>query len=303
MRPRFAPLATLVALSLAACAVPDGTPTVVAHRMGTGHWPENSRTALAGAIDAGYAALEFDVVLSSNGVPFLAHDPWPSEEKCTHADGTAVEGRPLFKDMTADQIRQDFRCGGIAVEDFPDAETLAEPLLELSEIHAMAQGHPEVHLFYDLKYEPGLTADAKTYVSALFASINAANLPNPRTFANPFPEVLEEVEAQGSADGETTVLSWPFFPHDASSTAVGLKKELAAVFGFENVLTPVRRSGLDGISLPYQLADPTIVQEARSEGRPVYIWTANDEGLLGALCGWPITGVITDFPERAPCYE
>ncbi|MBC3872799.1 glycerophosphodiester phosphodiesterase [Undibacterium flavidum] len=50
-------------------------PKVVAHRGGGSLAPENTLTAMQCGLDYGFRAVEFDVMLSKDGVPVLMHDP------------------------------------------------------------------------------------------------------------------------------------------------------------------------------------------------------------------------------------
>lgn len=47
-----------------------------AHRLGRAYGPDNSDTALAGALAAGVEGLEADLCLSADGELVLLHDPW-----------------------------------------------------------------------------------------------------------------------------------------------------------------------------------------------------------------------------------
>ena len=47
-----------------------------AHRLGRAYGPDNSRTALAGALAAGVDGMETDVCLTADGELVLLHDPW-----------------------------------------------------------------------------------------------------------------------------------------------------------------------------------------------------------------------------------
>ena len=50
------------------------SPELLAHRGFAGRYPENTRTALRAAVDAGARFIEFDIQLSRDHVPFLLHD-------------------------------------------------------------------------------------------------------------------------------------------------------------------------------------------------------------------------------------
>jgi glycerophosphoryl diester phosphodiesterase len=74
---------------------PEQLPLVVAHRGASATFPENTPEAFDAAVAAGAAAVEFDVRLSSDGVPVVLHDPGLGR----------VAGRPeLVHELTADEL-------------------------------------------------------------------------------------------------------------------------------------------------------------------------------------------------------
>jgi glycerophosphoryl diester phosphodiesterase len=85
----------------------SGVIPLYAHRLGRAYGPDNSRTALAGALAADADGLESDVCLTADGELVLLHDPWlPDLEGWAH-ERTATELRraqlsggeaPLFVD-------------------------------------------------------------------------------------------------------------------------------------------------------------------------------------------------------------
>jgi hypothetical protein len=54
----------------------NGVVPLYAHRLGRAYGPDNSATALAGALAAGVEGLEADLCLSADGELVLLHDPW-----------------------------------------------------------------------------------------------------------------------------------------------------------------------------------------------------------------------------------
>ena len=50
------------------------SPKLVAHRGYTAHYPENSLLAIEAAVNAGTEYIEFDVMMSADGIPVLFHD-------------------------------------------------------------------------------------------------------------------------------------------------------------------------------------------------------------------------------------
>lgn len=76
-----------------------------AHRLGRAYGPDNSRSALAGALAADADGLETDVCLTADGALVLLHDPWlPS--------GTDLEG--WAHERTAAELHRARLSGGEA---------------------------------------------------------------------------------------------------------------------------------------------------------------------------------------------
>ena len=92
-------------------------PLVVAHRGASAAFPENTLEAFDAAVAAGAAAVEFDVRLSSDGVPVVVHDP----------DLERIAGRPaLVHETTAEDLTRLELPGGGTIA------TLREALDRLS---------------------------------------------------------------------------------------------------------------------------------------------------------------------------
>jgi glycerophosphoryl diester phosphodiesterase len=70
-------------------------PKIAAHRGGGTLAPENTLAGMRCALEHGYRAVEFDVMLSADGVPVLMHDP---------DFGRTIAGRGRVADLTAEQL-------------------------------------------------------------------------------------------------------------------------------------------------------------------------------------------------------
>jgi len=283
------PLVLLLALGALACGVaPEPRPTVIAHRAASGNWPENSRTAVLGSIQRGYKGIEFDVTLTKDLVPVLAHDPWLSETLCTTADGAPLPGRVLIQDLTLAELREGYRCGGVVNASAPEAQVLADTVMTLDEVlDALA-----------LKCEPGLTPSAEDFAEQILGRWQARDLPNPMYVDSGLPEVLEAFRARGPV---TTTLSWPWFPAGSNGASIILGHEALTVLGLEDMVAAARRAGSNGVVIPYQLADRAMVERAHRHGLKVQLFSPNTQELLTYFCDWPVDVIITDFPEEAPC--
>jgi glycerophosphoryl diester phosphodiesterase len=92
------------------------------HRGARGRRPENTLAAFEYAIHAGADAIELDIVVTSDGVPVVAHDPFPGltlEEFRQRAPGV-----PTVPEVLALAPRGSFLFN-IELKPFPDAERLA----------------------------------------------------------------------------------------------------------------------------------------------------------------------------------
>ena len=82
------------------------TPLRIAHRGGSGLWPENTIEAFRNAIDLGADGLELDVHLSRDGVLVVHHDEALNPAIARDNSGKWVEKpTPRIKDLTFDELQ------------------------------------------------------------------------------------------------------------------------------------------------------------------------------------------------------
>ncbi|MBN2798867.1 MAG: hypothetical protein JXX28_06930 [Deltaproteobacteria bacterium] len=293
----------LTLTSLAACQPDAGlSPAMEAHRGGAGLAPQNSRSAIVASMELGVEVVEFDLVLTSDGIPVVAHDPWLDDAHCARQDGSPIGDRVYLQDLSLQQALGDYLCGGIPDPDFPDAAVVAEPLMTLDELLAAAAGHPDVGLHLDVKVEPGMTADGDAFAEAILSRVQQASLENPWYMSANLSEVIQAFEGWGEGEGMEvrSSLIWPRFPPDSSSTAVALQTELGVGLGLLDMIGHAERAGADGVALPWQLADRRRIVDARAAGLQVQLWTLNTSDLLDTYSRWPVDALITDYPLGAP---
>lgn len=296
--------ALLLLITLASCGLADapGEPWVEAHRGAAGYWPQNSRTAMLGSLEAGYDGIELDLVLTSDQVPVLAHDPWVHTELCTTADGQALTEQIPIDGLSLAELQSDFLCGGVPDEAWPQAEVVADTVMTLDELLLELHDHPDVIVHLDVKQDPEWTTDADTYAAAILDRWWEADLDNPWYVSSAFPEVTRAFEAYGDQAGEDVItsLSWPAFPHGSSSAVIGVGAELGMSLGTTELVYQARQAQADALALPYAMADWRRVRDVRSQGLMVMLWTLNSEALLRRYHEWPVDALITDIPEEAP---
>ncbi len=295
----------LALIGLAGCGLRDaeGTPIYEAHRAGAGEWPQNSRAALEGSVAAGYAGIEFDLLLTADLEPVIAHDPWIDRETCTTADGGAIDTKLFLEDLQLLDL-EGYVCGGVADEDHPDADVVEGEILTFAEaISILRLADPATVIHLDIKYEPPQTLDdPATFCTAILDKWWAALLPNPYYVSSSQPDLLRACEAYADQSGEEleTSITWPYFPIEGSDTVTALGNELAHQLGFSDLIGRARRADADGVNLAWQVADRREIEDAANAGLKVQMWTIDDPDRMKAFERWPLDAIITNYPGSAP---
>ncbi|HEV7657732.1 MAG TPA: esterase-like activity of phytase family protein [Mycobacteriales bacterium] len=80
------------------------------HRGSRGLRPENTLPAFEAGLDNLMNTMETDTGITRDGVPVISHDPFLDPAKCRNADGSALPGQILIRDLTARQIQRNFVC-------------------------------------------------------------------------------------------------------------------------------------------------------------------------------------------------
>ena len=66
-----------------------------------------------------------------------------------------------------------------------------------------------------------------------------------------------------------------------------------------DVLTRVNALGLAGVALHGSAAHEEVVARLRSEGLATFVWTVNEPAHLSRMARLDLSGIVTDYPERA----
>jgi glycerophosphoryl diester phosphodiesterase len=273
------------------------------HRGARGLWPENSLPGFAAAIALGVTAIEMDVSLTADGVVVLSHDPWLDPD-LTRLDGSWIDApAPRVLDLTlAELSRYDIgriRPGSAQASRFPDQRGLdGLHIPALAEIVAL---RPEVMLSVELKTYPDRPADSAS----------------PEVIADAVLAVLEE----GGALGRARVISfdWRGLRHlrrRRPGLSLGFltdAESLADAALWWDGPSPADYGG----SIPRAVAaeacgraatvwGPDVetltasqVAEAKDLGLPVNPWTINEPTDMARLLDWGVSGLTTDYPDRA----
>ncbi len=115
-------------------------PDVVAHRGFAARYPENTLVALQAALDAGARYVEFDVQLTSDGIPVMFHD-----DKLTRTTGA----QGAVTSLTLSRLRDlDAGYAGRFGDRFQGT-----PVSTLAETVAMLSARPGITAFVEIKRE------------------------------------------------------------------------------------------------------------------------------------------------------
>ncbi|MBT3221804.1 MAG: hypothetical protein HN348_22225 [Proteobacteria bacterium] len=291
-------------LSLVGCGLADypGEPLIEAHRGAAGYWPENSRMALLESIDAGFDAIEFDLVLTADGVPVLWHDPALSPTKCTTSLFEPLEEDILLRELSFDELSEGYSCGGLPNPEHPNAVVQFQSLMSLDELLEALKHHPAVMMHLDVKVDHSQTAHRKRYASEVLERWYAADLPNSWYVSASEVETLTAFKEYGHTVGREvpTSLIVPHVGADDSEVLVGLKNQVRTVLGVDEYVALAKGADIDALAINHEIADRHGVWVANAEGLDVSLWTINDMADLRHYRKWPIKGLITDYPGDLP---
>ncbi|HEX8436512.1 glycerophosphodiester phosphodiesterase [Archangium sp.] len=290
------------------CGLVDapGTPRVVAHRAGSGNYPENSRSAVTAALHEGYPAIEVDLVLTQDRIPILSHDAWIDADLCTFTKGSEEfeprrlpeDSRLPIKDFTLAELWRDYRCGGLGDAEKPEAVKVADRYFTFEELLSALKGYPDVVVQLDIKEDPRYTESPEVFAEEILGRWNAAALPNRFFVTSTRGELLKAFQAHQELEA---LLIWPTFSADESNVLTAVRNELKRTVGAQELIQLARDAGADGIAVAYPVADRAAMEAVRRAGLKTAVWTANTEAQLASFCRWPLDYLITDYVERAPC--
>lgn len=328
----------LVAASVAAAGcsstpsnTPSGTPTgtpsadasasqgmagldLQSHRGGRGETTEESLRAFEKTLDLGVTTLEFDIVLTADGVPAVWHDPVVQAEKCSDTAPTTANDPKypyvgkLMHELTWQQV-QTLDCGK-QLPKFPKAEVIkANKIIRLDDVFELtAKRGADVYYNIETKLEaehPEQSATPQQFVDAIFTVVEKHQMTD-RVLIQSFDwRSLPLVHARDPKVplvllwDETTWVAGSKWTEPVSYDAVGGDIIKAAQQLNVSVLSP-------GYSVPYGqtaadasfklVADAAFMTKAHEAGMKVVPWTINDKATMAAQMDAGADGIITDYP-------
>ncbi|MBT3660936.1 MAG: glycerophosphodiester phosphodiesterase [Rhodospirillaceae bacterium] len=232
---------------------------VIGHRGAAGHAPENTLASLRKAAELGVRWVEFDVMLSGDGVPVLFHD-----DKLART--TNGRGWLAGHDLAALKRLDSGSWFGPRFAGEPIA-TLSEALVVLSELGLGAN--------IEVKPSTGLDSETGRVVGAALKGGWPAGIPAPvissfstealRTFADAAPEFSR------------ALLVWPV-PHD-------WRKQLDDL-------------GCQALHCLSRRLREARAREIIAAGYALRCFTVNNPRRAQQLFKWGVDGVFSDYPDR-----
>lgn len=259
------------------------------HRGARGLMPENTISAFLKALDLGVNTIELDVVISKDKKVVVSHEPWFNSDISLTPAGNKIskekEKSYNFYEMKYDEIKA-FDCGSILHPDFPKQELIKsyKPLLsEVLHILEEKSKKDSIKLSYNIEIKSMPVGDnlfhpvPSEYVK-LVLDVVQNELGNDRFNIQSFDfRILREIHQQAP----TVKLSMLVSEGD-------LETHLSELGFIPTVYSPYYKS-LDSIT----------IAKANKMQMKVIPWTVNEIDDMLRLLKWNVSGIITDYPDRA----
>ena len=252
-------------------------PLIIAHRGASYDAPENTLAAFQMAIDGGAEGVEFDVQLSSDGVPVVIHDP------TLERTGSRKE---RVADLTSDQLatvdvgswfNQRFRKRAnpnFAEETVP---TLSMVLELLSRFNGL--------IYIEIKADSGASREL---TKAVCDAIRSSPL-LPQIIVKSFKlAVIPEVRCQLPT---------------VKTAALFAPKIMSFLRRRKYIIAVAQEFGADQISLHRSMVTQGLVRRAKEANMSLTIWTADDPKWITRCREAGVGALITNDPRRMIQYR
>ncbi|HLM01677.1 MAG TPA: glycerophosphodiester phosphodiesterase family protein [Pyrinomonadaceae bacterium] len=247
-------------------------PLIIAHRGASALAPENTLAAFRKAIEDGAEGIEFDVRIAKDGVPVVFHDS-------TLRRIGKKEGRTSH--FTSDEL-QSFDVGAWFNGKNParaSREFSGETVPTLDRLFSFLKGY-QGRLYLEMK-------GSLTEISALAEAVAKTLLKTDflqQTVLKSFKlEAIEKIKR--------------LLP-EASTAALFAPKILTLLRRQSRLIERAKDYRADELSLHYSLATEKLVRNARREGMPTTIWTADHPIWVRRAAEIGIHAIITNNPAR-----
>lgn len=274
----------------------------VAHRGGPAYWPENSSTAIEGALDRGWPVLAFDVFLTQDRVPVLHAGPFLDPTLCRTVGDRTLADEVWLLQVPFDSLVAGYRCGGVPAEQHPDARVVESTVAPLDDLIAALEAvprddRPEVHLVAG--FYPNVSHDPAVYAAEVLGRWSLSDLDQAPVIVADLPVTLDafRTDADGRGLSVQTTLAWPRLPAAGGSTWASMAQAVGTAAGVVDPVAALEASGADGIRLLPQVATRTDARRVAAVADYVEVGPVHRAAEVRAYAAWPIDAVVTSDPE------
>ena len=245
-------------------------PLIIGHRGASAVAPENTLAAFRKAIDAGADGIEFDVRLSSDGIPVIIHDETLRR----------TASRPeRVGDLTAEELRKADAGSWFTIARESSTNEYCDE--KIPTLQQLLEDFPNNALLYlELKCA---TSDIHRIVDTTADLIETCSVTD-RTIVECFDLAAIEAMKRRAPGIKTAAL---FEPSLGNAPALVSAQRLVA---------RAVAAGADEIALHYRLANRRAVEAARKAGLRVVVWTVDDPAWIVRSQEYGIDCVITNDP-------
>ena len=282
------------------------------HRGARGLAPENTLEAFATALEIGVTTLELDLAMTSDNVLVVSHDSTLNPDHTRGPDGKflAAQG-PTIRSLTLAEVKRydvgRLKPGTAYAAAFPEQRGMdgvrIPALTELFElVRRSGAGHVRFNIETKLTPTSGAdTPDPETFAGALAAAVREAGLAA-RVSVQSFDWRTLVVMRRIAPDIERVCLTIDGGSGDTLQRGRPGASPWTAGFDIDDFegSTPrlVSAAGCSVWSPGFRDLTPQALAEAKSIGLKVIPWTVNERADMERLIGFPVDGIITDYPNR-----
>ncbi len=247
-------------------------PKVLAHRGGGIFAPENTLAGLHCGWSYGYRAVEFDVMLSSDGVPILMHDP---------DLGRTVRGIGKINDYTAVQLT------AMDAGAWFSSEFVGEPICTYQQAMEFCRQHG-IWMNVEIKPVEGFEIETGHVVAQATAAFFAA-----------------EIDAHIEHRDATTFANLPLFSSFSIDALRAAKVAAEAIprgylvddiadEGWENLIGKLEELDAVAVHTNHKHLSPAQVDAVKQAGYGLFCYTVNTTKRASEMQQWGVDGFCTD---------
>lgn len=236
-------------------------PRIAAHRGGGTLAPENTMAALRCGLEHGYRAVEFDVMLSSDGIPVLMHDP---------GFGRTVPGSGSVASTTAAQLAA-LDAGSWFAPAFAGEPV---PTLEQAARFCKENG---IWMNIEIKPSPGAEAETGRIVAETAGTLFAEEIARGERAAVPLLSSFSIEALKAARDAA------PQVPRAL------LVKSIPADW-----LAKLRMLGAVALHVDHTRLTERRANAVKQHGFGLFCYTVNSPGRARELFSWGVDGFCTD---------